>query len=131
MNGMTGSRTKPSFACATAGRVLIDPNRWSADSADALGEGAVFDDGGHLAYGVQVGGTDWRRIRVLKVATGARLVDLIDWARFTRLDWTGLGWAGRRMAAASSTRAFPNPGAGRHRARRWPGMRSIFTALAP
>lgn len=67
--------------------VLIDPNDWSEDSADALAEWAPSDDGRLLAYGVQTGGTDWRRIRVLDVDSGKVLGDEVAWARFTAIVW--------------------------------------------
>src|SRR5690606_15085906 len=54
------------------GRVLIDPNGWSRDGATALSEWVPSEDGKLLVYGVQDGGTDWRTIRILDVASGAR-----------------------------------------------------------
>lgn len=69
-------------------RVLIDPNMWSEDSADALGEWAASDDGRYLVFGVQTGGTDWRTLKVLDVDTGKELGDSVEWARFTTLAWT-------------------------------------------
>ena len=42
------------------GRVLIDPNGWSADGATALAEWTPSEDGKLLAYAIQDGGTDWR-----------------------------------------------------------------------
>ncbi|MBR0650714.1 S9 family peptidase [Roseomonas terrae] len=68
-------------------RLLIDPNAWSDDSADALGEWSASDDGRLLAFGVQVGGTDWRTIRVLDVDSGRELEDRVEWARFTQIAW--------------------------------------------
>lgn len=68
-------------------RVVIDPNGWSPDSADALGEWAASDDGRLVAYGVQIGGTDWRTIRVLEVDAGTVLDDEVNWARFTGIVW--------------------------------------------
>lgn len=68
-------------------RVIIDPNGWSEDSADALGEWAPTDDGKLVAYGVQSGGTDWRTIRVLDVDTGKVFDDEVNWARFTAIVW--------------------------------------------
>jgi len=68
-------------------RVVIDPNEWSDDSADALGEWAASDDGRLLAYGVQTGGTDWRTIRVLDVDSGKVFDDEVSWARFTGIVW--------------------------------------------
>jgi prolyl oligopeptidase len=69
-------------------RVVIDPNDWSQDSADALAEWAASDDGRLLAYGVQTGGTDWRTIRVLDVDSGKVFDDKVNWARFTGIVWT-------------------------------------------
>lgn len=68
-------------------RVLIDPNGWSADGTAALAEWSPSEDGTLLAFAVQNGGTDWRTIRILDVATGAWLDDEIEWARFTQIAW--------------------------------------------
>ena len=57
-----------------AERVPTDPNTWSDDGATALAEWKPSADGAHLADGVQGGGTDWRTISVLDVATGEVLV---------------------------------------------------------
>ncbi|MCQ1799791.1 prolyl oligopeptidase family serine peptidase [Neorhizobium galegae] len=68
-------------------RKLIDPNTWSDDSADAIGEWSVSDDGRHVAFTIQKGGTDWRSIRALDVESGEELQDTVEWARFTRITW--------------------------------------------
>ena len=73
------------------GRVLIDPNSWAKDGADALAEWAASNDGKHVAYTVQVGGTDWRTIRVLDVKTGKLLGDSLQWSRFTSIAWAKAG----------------------------------------
>ncbi len=70
------------------GRVLIDPNLWSKDGATALAEWLPSGDGAHLLYGIQDGGTDWRTVRVLDVATGQPTGDEIKWVKFSNLDWT-------------------------------------------
>ncbi len=70
-----------------AARVLIDPNTWSKDGATALAEWAASEDGSHVAYGVQEGGTDFRTINVLNVATGKVLEDRVARARFTSIEW--------------------------------------------
>src|SRR5690606_17605929 len=69
-------------------RVVIDPNEWSRDGATALAEWAPSEDASYLAYAIQEGGTDWRRIRVLDVDSGTILGDEIKWARFTNIAWT-------------------------------------------
>ncbi|MET3898175.1 prolyl oligopeptidase [Devosia sp. UYZn731] len=68
--------------------VVIDPNAWSQDSADALADWSPSDNGTLIAYAVQTGGTDWRTIKVLNVDTGVVLQDEVQWARFTSITWT-------------------------------------------
>nr|WP_236643826.1 prolyl oligopeptidase family serine peptidase [Sphingorhabdus soli] len=69
------------------GRVLIDPNGWSADGATALAEWSPSEDGTKLLYSVQDGGTDWRSVKVLDVATGKPMSDEVKWVKFSALDW--------------------------------------------
>ncbi|MHC5833705.1 MAG: S9 family peptidase, partial [Nostoc sp.] len=64
------------------GRVLIDPNDWSADGATALAEWSPSDDGTKLAYAEQDGGSDWRTVKVLDLATGA-ISDTVEWVKFS------------------------------------------------
>ena len=73
------------------GRVLIDPNGWSKDGATALAEWLPADDGAHLVYTIQDGGTDWRTVRVADVATGKVLSDEVKWVKFSNLAWAGDG----------------------------------------
>jgi prolyl oligopeptidase len=72
-----------------APRLLIDPNLWAKDGATALDEWVPSHDGKKLAYSVQDGGSDWRVIKVLDVASGAVLGDEIRWAKFTGISWVG------------------------------------------
>ncbi len=84
-------------------RVLIDPNSWSADGATALAEWRPSEDGRYLVYSIQDGGTDWRTVRVLDVATGQPTGDEVRWVKFSNLDWAkdGSGFFYSR---------FPEPG---------------------
>jgi prolyl oligopeptidase len=70
-----------------AERLLLDPNGWSKDGATALAEWMPSDDGRYLAYAVQDGGSDWRTIKVIDVATGKELSDRVEWAKFTSIAW--------------------------------------------
>ena len=70
-------------------RLLLDPNRWTTDGAAALAGWEPSKQGRHLAYSVQDGGSDWRTLRVLDVASGQMLPDTIRWAKFTDLAWIG------------------------------------------
>jgi len=89
------------------GRVLIDPNGWSKDGATALAEWSSSEDGKRLAYAVQDGGTDWRTVKVLDVATGA-ISDQIDWVKFSGLAWAkdGSGFYYSRFAAPAEGAKF-------------------------
>lgn len=90
-----------------AGRVLIDPNGWSKDGATALAEWSPSEDGKRLAYAVQDGGTDWRTVKVLDVATGA-VSDTIEWVKFSGLAWAkdGSGFYYSRFAAPAAGAKF-------------------------
>lgn len=74
---------------AGEGRVLIDPNGWSQDGATALAEWLPSEDGRLLAYSIQDGGSDWRTIKVIDVATGKESGDSVRWAKFSM----ALSWA--------------------------------------
>ncbi|MES2336609.1 MAG: prolyl oligopeptidase family serine peptidase [Pseudomonadota bacterium] len=63
------------------GRVLIDPNAWAKDGATALGGYRPSDDGTKLLYSIQDGGTDWRTLKVLDIATGKDTGDQLEWVR--------------------------------------------------
>ncbi|MGZ2385368.1 prolyl oligopeptidase [Rhizobium brockwellii] len=72
-------------------RVLIDPVTWSTDGTAAFVEWRASRDGARVAYAVQDGGSDWRTIRVLDVATGKVTSDIVHWARFTQIAWANDG----------------------------------------
>lgn len=86
-------------------RVLVDPNAWSEDGATALAEWAPSEDGRHVAFAVQEGGTDWRTIRVLDVESGEMLPDEVEWARFTNIAWAGDGFFYSRYPAPTASDA--------------------------
>ena len=90
------------------GRLLIDPNTWSADGATALAEWAANDQGDKLAYGIQEGGTDWRTVKVLDVATGQPLADEVKWVKFSGLSWAkdGSGFYYSRFPEPKQGAAF-------------------------
>jgi prolyl oligopeptidase len=90
------------------GRVLIDPNGWAKDGATALAEWTPSEDGKHLLYSVQDGGTDWRIVRVMDVATGKDLADEVRWVKFSALDWAkdGSGFYYSRFPQPAEGAAF-------------------------
>ena len=89
-----------------APRLLLDPGRWSDDGATALAEWVPSRDGSRLAYARQEGGTDWRTVKVLDVATGETLDDAVAWVKFS-----GLAWAANGSGFFYSRFPEPRPGA--------------------
>ncbi|UUL82933.1 prolyl oligopeptidase family serine peptidase [Sphingomonas qomolangmaensis] len=90
------------------GRLLLDPNGWSKDGATALGEWEPSEDGKHLLYSVQDGGSDWRTVQVLDVATGKPLADKVEWVKFSTLVWAkdGSGFFYSRFPAPAADQQF-------------------------
>lgn len=90
------------------GRVLIDPNSWAKDGATALSEWVPSEDGKLLVYGIQDGGSDWRTVKVLDVATGKTLDDEVKWMKFSNLAWAkdGSGFYYSRFPAPAEGQAF-------------------------
>ena len=93
---------------AGEGRVLIDPNGWSGDGATALAEWVPSEDGTRLLYAVQDGGSDWRTVRLLDVATGIVADDVVEWVKFSHLSWAkdGSGFYYSRFAAPDAGAEF-------------------------
>src|SRR6266496_3256388 len=69
-------------------RVLLDPNKLSADGTAALAGEAISDDGNLLAYGIASAGSDWQEWRVRDVRTAQDLKDEVKWVKFSGASWT-------------------------------------------
>jgi len=69
-------------------RVLLDPNKLSADGTVALAGTAISRDGKLMAYGLATSGSDWSEWRVRNVETGQDLPDTIKWVKFSGASWT-------------------------------------------
>lgn len=91
-------------------RLLIDPNSWAKDGTTALAEWEPSPDGRKLVYAVQDGGSDWRALHVIDVATGSVLPDRIEWVKFSRLEWdrAGEGFFYSRFPAPEQGREYLN-----------------------
>ena len=89
-------------------RVLINPNDWAKDGATALAEWKPSGDGQKLVYAIQDGGSDWRTVRVLDVASGKVLDDEVKWVKYSNLDWAkdGSGFYYSRFDAPAEGQAF-------------------------
>lgn len=73
-------------------RVLIDPNKESAEGTTALGSTAVSKDKKYMAFSIAKAGSDWNDIQVLEIKTGKRLSDKIEWSKFSGIAWKGNGF---------------------------------------
>jgi prolyl oligopeptidase len=92
-------------------RQLIDPNGWSADGATALAEWTPSEDGKLLAYAIQDGGTDWRTVKLMNVATGNILPDELKWLKYGgNVSWAkdGSGFYYSRYPAPAAKATFQN-----------------------
>jgi prolyl oligopeptidase len=89
-------------------RILLNPNDWAKDGATALAEWSPSDDGRYLLYAIQDGGTDWRTVKILDVATGKTLDDDVKWVKFSGLTWVkdGSGFYYSRFAEPEKGAAF-------------------------
>jgi prolyl oligopeptidase len=68
-------------------RPLVDPNALSPDGTAAIDWWYPSEDGSLLAYGVSTSGDEKSTLRVLDVATGRPLPDVIPHTRYCTLGW--------------------------------------------
>ena len=70
-------------------QALIDPNLWAQDGATALDTWMPSPDGSKVAFFVQDGGSDWRTLKIIEVASGKVLADRVEHVKFSNLAWAG------------------------------------------
>src|SRR5215469_8413538 len=73
---------------AAGGRVLIDPADFSPDGTASLRAVVPSPDGKWVAYKVSEAGSDWTRLRVRAVDSGADTADLVPYAKFVDPVWS-------------------------------------------
>jgi prolyl oligopeptidase len=73
-------------------RILLDPNKLSDDGTVSLQNAVVSKDGTYLAYSLAQSGSDWMEINVLKIDSGEKLSDQLDWVKFSDIAWHGNGF---------------------------------------
>ncbi len=69
------------------GKILIDPNKFSADGTVSLSTIGISKDGKFVAYAINRSGSDWQEIYVKEIETGKNLPDSIKWAKFSGITW--------------------------------------------
>lgn len=69
-------------------RVVIDPNKWTADGTAALAGMSYSEDGRYMAYARAVSGSDWTEWFIKDLQTGEETGDHLEWTKFGGLTWT-------------------------------------------
>ncbi|MBU3742675.1 MAG: S9 family peptidase [Candidatus Kapabacteria bacterium] len=82
--------------------VVLDPNTWSTDGTVALAFAEESPDGRYLAFGKTQGGSDWRDIYVLDLATMQLLPDVITRVKNSSVSWYNDGFYYTRYDAAAA-----------------------------
>lgn len=75
-----------------APEVFIDPNRLSSDGTVSVGLLEASPDNRYIAYAQSEAGSDWQQIRVMEVATGKQLPDVLRWVKFSGAAWHNNGF---------------------------------------
>nr|WP_254185158.1 prolyl oligopeptidase family serine peptidase [Nocardioides panacis] len=69
------------------GRLLLDPNTFSEDGTSSLAGYHASEDGRWLAFLVSDGGSDWSSIRLLDLAGGHEVDDVVRKVKFSEATW--------------------------------------------
>ena len=79
--------------------VFLDPNLLSTDGTVTAHLGGASKDGKYVVVVRNEAGSDWQQFRVLDVATGKELPDVLDWVKFSGASWLGDGFFYSRYPA--------------------------------
>lgn len=79
-------RHKTAEAANTA-QVFLDPNTFSKDGTTALGALSFSEDGHTLAYSISEGGSDWRKVIIMDVASKKITEDVLVDIKFSGISW--------------------------------------------
>ena len=72
-----------------AEEVFLDPNGFSSDGTSSLGGVDFSKDGSKVAYGISVGGSDWRTVIVMDALSRKIIEDTIVDVKFSGISWKG------------------------------------------
>ncbi|MCB4807199.1 prolyl oligopeptidase family serine peptidase [Tamlana sp. 62-3] len=67
--------------------VFLDLNTFSGDGTVSLGALSFSKSGSYLAYTVSIGGSDWRKVYIMDVATKTIVEDALVNVKFSQLSW--------------------------------------------
>ena len=74
-----------------APRMLIDPNKISADGSTELAGYIPSPDGKYLAYLLSSGGSDWSDIHIRTLSDMRPTADTVHWTKYSNTAWTDDG----------------------------------------
>ncbi len=69
--------------------VLLDPNTFSEDGTVAVTLNAASKNNRYISYVVSASGSDWSTVYILDLETREKLIDAIEWVKFTGISWVG------------------------------------------
>lgn len=69
--------------------VFIDPNKFSKDGTTSLAGVSFTKDGSLCAYQISEGGSDWRKVIIMKTADKKQIGDTIRDVKFSGISWKG------------------------------------------
>ena len=72
--------------------VVLDPNTLSKEGTVALGAVSFNKNGDKLAYQLAKAGSDWQTIHIKDLKSGQTLPEVIDWVKFSGIQWLGDGF---------------------------------------
>ncbi len=67
--------------------VFLDPNKFSDDASVSLAGISFSKNNKFAAYAISKGGSDWRDVFVIDVASKEQLSDKIEWVKFSGMSW--------------------------------------------
>lgn len=69
--------------------IFLDPNGFSEDGTTSLSGVSFTKDGSMIAYQISEGGSDWRKVIVMRTEDGAIIEDTLRDVKFSGLSWLG------------------------------------------
>ena len=67
--------------------VVIDPNKLSKDGSKALGGIYFSNDTKYLGYSLNISGSDWQELNIIKLEDGSIISDDLKWVKFSGMEW--------------------------------------------
>ncbi|HLV23736.1 MAG TPA: prolyl oligopeptidase family serine peptidase [Moheibacter sp.] len=69
--------------------IFIDPNKFSKDGTTSLAGVSFSKDGSLCAYQISEGGSDWRKVIIMKTADKKQIGDTLRDVKFSGISWKG------------------------------------------